>query len=200
MLREIRRKAQYRLDYLQNWEKAGFFGAPYFRAQGTLTDLSPEGGLQVASHQTTFLFIDRNPPWGYQEIRPQCGSSSMNLTALRFSRQRAWLLVGMQAVHFCILHLSGALFASTCQYYTKDQWNYLEAIQGGKLLIASANNGQIMFFSVSQGAERGVVALTQEFDHRERGVARLPRWRNRPPGISSSPPITLVGLISGIWR
>ena len=88
------------------------------------------------------------------------------LSALRFNHGQDRIL-GANLVSFIFVYdLKGELLAKTCQWHTKDQWNYLELIDGHSLLLASANQGQIMFFTVPATGDDGEIrALTGEFDN-----------------------------------
>lgn len=130
-------------------------------------DITEDGSLLLYAEGGEAKLIPRHSPEASRTLDEPCGTN-YQLSTLRFSRSGAHILAARQAF-ISVYDRDGNLLAKTCRWHTKDQWNYLELLQNDSLLLASANEGQVMFFEIRTGDGEGSLhALTGEFEHRER--------------------------------
>jgi Putative serine esterase (DUF676) len=160
----------YKMENYSQWSRAGWGlggGGGYYQPGG-LGDVRRDG-LQLQGREHEFTVV--KPPLfnRLRTVEAVCNTlEKPHLSTLRFSRNEDRILAAAQAFIF-VYDTRGELIARTCEWHTKDQWNYLELLDGGSLLLASASEGQIMFFGVkTEGGEGQIHALTGEFDNTER--------------------------------
>lgn len=153
--------AEHNSEYFKHWIQRGWGSKGYFQANG-FGDETKDRKLLLQGFGREFKIT--RPPFFDKPLTlsPSCGDfDTPDLSVLTFSQDEDRILAATQAFIF-IYDLEGNLLAKTCEWVTKDQWNYLGLMDGNSLLIASANEGQVMFFEISKGQIR---ALNNEFDH-----------------------------------
>jgi WD40 repeat protein len=175
LLKTIEGQARRQSAYIKTWPSRGLFSAGYFSCH-KLGDVSPDLRFNVFADGNNVRLADREFPESpsmFKAISPACGKSDIYCDAgtrpstVRFSRSGKRVLVARHAFIF-VYDTNGELLACTCTWHTKDQWKFLELFKNDTLLLASANEGQIMFFRVDSVKDPSIEPLVDEFSHGER--------------------------------
>jgi pimeloyl-ACP methyl ester carboxylesterase len=164
-LEDIRQEAKYDSTYSKYWSRMwGSHG--YF--EGGLGAWSADRKQMIQSQsRNREIALVRPGFWAETKtLQPSCKTLEQpSISALNFGRDK--ILAATQSFIF-VYDMNAKLVAQTCKWHTKDQWNYLKMIGNEALLLASANEGQIMLFKTE--AREGVhelQPLTGEFDLRQ---------------------------------
>lgn len=156
ILESLYLQAVQRLDLYRRWSSGGSLGGKgWFRAD-KMSDITDDRSLYLYGERGEAKLFNLRNPEAMKTLEAQCGESRGHLTTLRFSQSGARILVARHAFIF-VYDIDGKLLAKSCRWVTKDQWNYLELFQDDSLLLASANEGQIMFFEVRAADGKGIL-------------------------------------------